>query len=108
LPSVEILIPLALIAAVSPALPAYGQEQNAFARGDILRLGEVDVRLGEEKSRWGATRQGNIDLNKNTFLFGREDTYENLVSRRSICRKKAPPSVSAWASRFRGQSQLEY
>jgi len=84
LPSVEILIPLALIAAMSPALPAHGQEQNAFTRGDILRLGDVDIRLGEEKSRWGSTRQGNIDLNKNAFLFGREDTYETLASRSGI------------------------
>jgi len=84
LPSVEILIPLALIAAMSPALPAYSQEQTAFSRGDTIYLGDVDIRLGEEKSRWGSTRQGNIDLTKNAFLFGREDTYETLTTRNGI------------------------
>ncbi|MFV2092821.1 MAG: hypothetical protein ACC634_07025 [Hyphomicrobiales bacterium] len=84
LPSVGIFIPLALIAAIAPNSPAHGQEKSAFARGDILQLGDFDIRLEEEKTRWGATRQGNIDLDKNTFLFGREDTYENLVTRSGI------------------------
>ena len=83
-PSIEILIPLSLIALMSPLVPAQGQEQNVFVRGDTIYLGNVDIRLAEDKTRWGSTRQGNIDLDKNTFLFGRQDTYETLVTRSGI------------------------
>lgn len=86
-PSIEILFPLTLIAAMAPLLPAHAQqlqEQDAFARGQVLYLGELDIRLDKDQSRWGETRQGNIDLNRNTFLFGREDTYETLASRSGI------------------------
>lgn len=83
----------AALAAFGPGLApiAVAQDLDAFDRGETVHLGDVDIRLGKEDSRWVRQRQGNIDLDKNTYLFGREDTYESMLSRKGI----ADPAVGA-------------
>ena len=83
-PSIDVAFPLALLVALPTFSPAHAESRDAFARGETLYLGEVKVRLGEDESRWGSVRQGSIDLDKNTFVFGRQDTYQSLTTRNGI------------------------
>lgn len=92
-PSIEVIIPLAMMAALSPWSPAQAEGQDAFERKETLYLGQVAVRLGEDESRYGSTRQGNIDLDGNTFVFGREDTYQSLTTLNGIDLPKTGATV---------------
>lgn len=75
---------LIVLTMVLPAFAADAPAQDVFERGATLHFGEVDVRLDESSSRWNSARQGNIDLNRNTFLFGRQDTYRAIDTHNGI------------------------
>lgn len=71
---------------IVPAGLATGWQANAddVRNGGTLHLGELDLRLGESETRWTSAREGAIALDRNTYVFGREDTYESMLSRRGI------------------------
>lgn len=79
-----VLFPLTILFACLLNWQAKAEGQNAFERGETVHIGQVDVKLGEDANRWGATRQGNVEIGKNTFVFGREDTYESMTTRTGI------------------------
>jgi hypothetical protein len=78
-------LPISLsLVVVGLAAPALAEDVSAFADGGRLRIGGIDVNVGRSADRWTSARGGSIALDDNTFLFGQEDTYESVLTRRGM------------------------
>ena len=77
---------LIAVAAIFASAPAAAQQPSPFADAGTLRLGELDLQVGRSSDRWTSSLGGAIALDDNTFLFGREDTYESEFTRKGITR----------------------
>lgn len=96
---------LALAASLAAAGPAEAGDPMAFAAGDTLKLGGLDVELGHSQERWMQSRGGSVALDDNTFLFGREDTYRTPFSDRGIAEAATGATIGI-GMKFRFSSGL--